>query len=50
MGRVATDPEPLPRDHPLLSLPNVTLTPHCAGAACAGSEKTVLHYNGLCTW
>ena len=25
--------EPLPRSHPLLTLPNVTLTPHLAGAA-----------------
>lgn len=24
-----TDPEPLPRDHPLLSLPNIMITPHC---------------------
>src|SRR5699024_2769509 len=27
-----TDPEPLPRDHPLVSLPNVTITPHIAGS------------------
>ncbi|MBF8193980.1 hydroxyacid dehydrogenase [Nonomuraea sp. K274] len=27
-----TDPEPLPASHPLLSLPNVLLTPHIAGS------------------
>lgn len=27
-----TDPEPLPREHPLWGLPNVTLTPHWAGS------------------
>jgi phosphoglycerate dehydrogenase-like enzyme len=27
-----TDPEPLPQDHPLRSLPNVVLTPHVAGS------------------
>lgn len=27
-----TEPEPLPRDHPLLSLDNVTLTPHVGSA------------------
>ncbi|MEP6629283.1 MAG: 2-hydroxyacid dehydrogenase [Lapillicoccus sp.] len=27
-----TDPEPLPPDHPLWSLPNVLVTPHVAGA------------------
>ncbi|MEC4015719.1 hydroxyacid dehydrogenase [Streptomyces sp. H27-D2] len=31
-----TDPEPLPAGHPLLSLPNVLVTPHVAGAQ--GSE------------
>ncbi|HQE32850.1 MAG TPA: hydroxyacid dehydrogenase [Propionibacteriaceae bacterium] len=33
-----TDPEPLPADHPLQSLPNVLLTPHIAG-----SRGTELH-------
>jgi glyoxylate reductase len=27
-----TDPEPLPRDHPLLSIPNVTIAPHLGSA------------------
>jgi phosphoglycerate dehydrogenase-like enzyme len=27
-----TDPEPLPPDHPLRSLPNVVITPHTSGA------------------
>ena len=27
-----TDPEPLPRDHPLLSMANVTLAPHLGSA------------------
>ena len=31
-GLDVTDPEPLPRDHALLGLPNVTLTPHTASA------------------
>ncbi|MFO0885751.1 MAG: D-glycerate dehydrogenase [Pirellulales bacterium] len=31
-GLDVTDPEPLPRDHPLLSLPNVTIAPHLGSA------------------
>ena len=31
-GLDVTDPEPLPRDHPLLTLPNITLTPHMGSA------------------
>ncbi len=31
-GLDVTDPEPLPRDHPLLTLHNVTITPHTGSA------------------
>ncbi len=31
-GLDVTDPEPLPRDHPLLDLPNVTILPHLGSA------------------
>ncbi|HQI76858.1 MAG TPA: NAD(P)-dependent oxidoreductase, partial [Candidatus Latescibacteria bacterium] len=30
-GLDVTDPEPLPADHPLWTLPNVTITPHIGG-------------------
>ena len=32
-----TDPEPLPADHPLLTMPNVIVTPHIS----SGSAATV---------
>lgn len=32
-GLDVTDPEPLPRDHPLLSLSNVVITPHLGSAS-----------------
>jgi glyoxylate reductase len=34
-----TDPEPLPRDHPLLGLPNVTITPHLGSATQQTRQK-----------
>jgi phosphoglycerate dehydrogenase-like enzyme len=34
-----TDPEPLPPDHPLRSLPNVALTPHQSGAGAYGYAR-----------
>ena len=34
-----TDPEPLPRDHPLLSCPNLTLTPHVGSATLTTRSK-----------
>jgi len=35
-----TDPEPLPADHPLWTLPNVLITPHMAGDSPAATERT----------
>ena len=34
-GLDVTDPEPLPRDHPLLHLTNVTITPHTGQQLCS---------------
>ena len=36
-----TEPEPLPRDHPLLNLPNVTFTPH-SGSATASTRMKMM--------
>jgi len=36
-----SEPEPLPRDHPLLKMPNVTLTPHF-GTATIGTRRRML--------
>lgn len=33
------DPEPIPRDHPLLSMPNVIITPHIASSTTATRKR-----------
>jgi phosphoglycerate dehydrogenase-like enzyme len=38
-GLDVTDPEPLPADHPLWTMPNVIVTPHSAGATVDGFER-----------
>lgn len=38
----ATDPDPLPADHPLLSLPNVIVTPHAASASVTTRTRMAL--------
>lgn len=40
-----TSPEPLPPDHPLWEAPNLTITPHLAGAS-AGGERRVFELLG----
>ena len=34
-----TDPEPLPKDHPLWQLPNVIVTPHVAWAGAVEERR-----------
>lgn len=53
-GRIAgagldvTDPEPLPPDHPLWTLPQVVITPHCASdAELTGERQTALLLENL---
>ena len=41
-GLDVTDPEPLPRDHPLLSCPNITITPH-TGTATFHTRRDMLN-------
>jgi glyoxylate reductase len=38
-GLDVTDPEPLPGDHPLVSLPNATIVPHTASGTVATRDK-----------
>jgi glyoxylate reductase len=38
-GLDVTDPEPLPRDHPILSLDNVTIVPHLGSATVQTRSK-----------
>ena len=40
-GLDVTDPEPLPRDHPLLSLPNIVISPHTGTATIHTRKKMV---------
>jgi phosphoglycerate dehydrogenase-like enzyme len=39
-----TEPEPLPPDHPLWSLPNCVITPHMAGGHSSEQERLVDHF------
>jgi phosphoglycerate dehydrogenase-like enzyme len=39
-----TDPEPLPPDHPLWSIPNCVITPHSAGGHDTEPERLVDHF------
>ena len=39
-GLDVTDPEPLPKDHPLWTIPNVVITPHTAGSSELKQERS----------
>lgn len=39
-----TDPEPLPPDHPLWTVPNCFITPHVAGGSTDEKERQVKHF------
>ena len=39
-----TDPEPLPEDHPLMTMPHCHITPHVAGGHAGESKTLVLHF------
>lgn len=43
-----TDPEPLPKRHPLRKMRNVILTPHVAGLSLGGAEETEQMIVGIC--
>ena len=43
-----TDPEPLPKRHPLRKMRNVILTPHVAGLSLGGAEATEQMIVGIC--
>lgn len=40
-GLDVTDPEPLPPGHPLFTLPNTIVTPHCANTAAMGEPRLI---------
>lgn len=40
-GLDVTDPEPLPDDHPLRSMPNAIITPHVAGPSDQNRERSI---------
>lgn len=43
-GLDVTDPEPLPKDHPLWTTNNVIITPHSAGFSMAGMQRGFILY------
>ena len=41
-GLDVTDPEPLPKDSPLWSMPNVIITPHVSAAGDDSPQRTIV--------